>query len=230
MAEFGTYCIRGEDAHEYGPVEIDELREWIRENRVGLGTSVRVDEEGSPWRRWQDFPELMSLLGESPTASSGAKESRRTAPLGRRFGAFLVDLFLCFIPICFPYLALFLTLPPDVIKQWTASPYLPPSSLPAYFEPVATLIICGGIMLYAALFHATLGRTPGKMLFGLRVVDEAGKKPGWGKSLLRGFIYAISFNFILPLTFLLFNPLRRALHDWAAGTYVILDESREKKR
>jgi prepilin-type processing-associated H-X9-DG protein len=57
----GNYFIIGDDAKEYGPVSIDELRQWIAENRVGAQTKVR-SENSTELRPLSQTPELAALL------------------------------------------------------------------------------------------------------------------------------------------------------------------------
>jgi uncharacterized RDD family membrane protein YckC len=76
--------------------------------------------------------------------------------------------------------------------------------------------------LFLAGFLVAHGQTPAKALLRLRVVDQLGQKPGLLKCLLRTLVLIFSINlFFIPLTYAFFNPQRRALHDFIAGTYVI---------
>jgi len=51
------YKIIGADGKEYGPVSVDQLREWMRQGRVGLQTQVRP-EAGGDWRSLSACSEL----------------------------------------------------------------------------------------------------------------------------------------------------------------------------
>ena len=87
------------------------------------------------------------------------------------------------------------------------------------------LLVLGTIitLLYFFIFHATRGQTPGKQALGLLVVDVYGEKPGLAKSLFRTVGYALSaLPFSLGLLWIGFDREKRALHDWVAGTYVVL--------
>ena len=71
-------------------------------------------------------------------------------------------------------------------------------------------------------FIAAHGQTPAKSLLRLRVVDQFGQKPDLLKVLLRAVVLIFSISlFFIPLTYAFFNPQRRALHDFVAGTYVV---------
>ena len=61
-----AFIVRGDDGEEYGPVDLAELREWVRENRAGLGTVVRPDRPDASWQPWQNYPELVALLAAVP--------------------------------------------------------------------------------------------------------------------------------------------------------------------
>lgn len=221
----GAFIVRGDDGEDYGPVSLEELGQWVRENRAGLGTTVRTDEPGSLWQPWQYYPELVALLAES-RATASSLTGFALAPMGRRSLAFVGDLFLIFLllsPIC---LVVYLICLPEVFVrmavsynqgQLVAAPQVPP-----VYEAIFDLIVYGLVVLYMAGFHAAHGRTPGKSILRLRVVDRSGAKPGIVKALLRGLVLSFSLAFFgIPLLYAFINPQRRALHDMAAGTYVV---------
>jgi uncharacterized RDD family membrane protein YckC len=80
---------------------------------------------------------------------------------------------------------------------------------------------------YFTLFTALYGKTPGKMLLGLRVVRYDGSKPGWATAFLRQcFGYTVSsagilLGFIWPA----FDKRQQGWHDKLARTFVV--EERE---
>ena len=55
------YKIIGADQREYGPVTVEQIREWIAEGRVNRQTKVQA-EGGGEWRPLTEFPELVELL------------------------------------------------------------------------------------------------------------------------------------------------------------------------
>ena len=66
-------------------------------------------------------------------------------------------------------------------------------------------------------------RAPGKRLLGLMVIDVYGERPGLARTLLRTSGYLVSAAlFSLGFLWIGFDRERRALHDWLAGTYVVL--------
>ncbi|MBI5136072.1 MAG: RDD family protein [Nitrospirae bacterium] len=75
---------------------------------------------------------------------------------------------------------------------------------------------------YFFFFTAYGGRTPGKMLLGMRVATVDGEAPGWRRSLARTLCYLLSvltwgIGFLLAM-----GPAKRALHDRLTGTRVVL--------
>ncbi|MCW1296312.1 MAG: RDD family protein [Candidatus Parvarchaeota archaeon] len=78
-------------------------------------------------------------------------------------------------------------------------------------------------LFYETIFIGLLGTTPGKMAFGLVVVDENGRYPiGLLRAFLR-FIGKIISGIILCIGFLLIivDDKKRGLHDKVANTYVV---------
>src|SRR5271154_1379240 len=95
MPDNRTFLIRGDDGQEYGPADLTELRDWVHENRVGLGTDVRIDEPGTIWHPWHEFPELVALLAEAQgTGPIPGQPGMVIAPIRRRIVAWIVDLML----------------------------------------------------------------------------------------------------------------------------------------
>ena len=78
--------------------------------------------------------------------------------------------------------------------------------------------------IYTALFFKYRGATPGKLLFGLRVVDsDTGLYIGWGKTLLREYIGKFVGTVLLFSGFIMVGVRKdkRGLHDLVANTRVI---------
>jgi uncharacterized RDD family membrane protein YckC len=77
--------------------------------------------------------------------------------------------------------------------------------------------------LYFFIFHALSGRTPGKRLLRVRVIDAYGQRPSLGRALLRTAAYVPSAVLALGFLWIGFDREKRGLHDWLADTYVIAD-------
>jgi len=63
------YIIIGADRREYGPVTLDQLRQWIAEGRVNGQTRVRV-EGSTDWKPLLEISELSVLLPSQPAPPS----------------------------------------------------------------------------------------------------------------------------------------------------------------
>lgn len=88
------------------------------------------------------------------------------------------------------------------------------------------------------LYHPVLelamqGRTPGKRMAGARIVTREGGTPTPGALLLRNLfriIDSLPALYLLGLGFCLFTAQRVRIGDLAAGTVLILDDSRSKSK
>lgn len=227
LPENRDFWIRGDDGLEYGPVELEELREWVRENRAGLGTEVRGDAPGATWQPWQNYPELVALLAEVQV--SGADQDvlagASLVPFWRRILACVLDLILSSI----------LASPIIYVIMWTYSPQWEDQLIGVLLHPdnpissdFRTYLTIGDSISYLILtlymfgFYAAHGKTPGKSMLRLRVVNQQGQKPSLFQSLARGVAFTISFYLMgIPFAYAFFNPQRRAFHDFVAGTCVV---------
>ena len=91
------------------------------------------------------------------------------------------------------------------------------------FGPVvAGIFITSVIVIYHVLFVALVGQTPGKALIGLRVVTLDGKRPSYGRALLRLLCYLLSgIPLYLGFLWVVLDDRRQAWHDKVANTCVI---------
>jgi uncharacterized RDD family membrane protein YckC len=76
-------------------------------------------------------------------------------------------------------------------------------------------------MLYFTYFHGTTGQTPGKMIFGLRVMQATGEKMTLGIGFLRWAGYFVSGIFYLGFFWIAVDSKKQGWHDKIAGTVVI---------
>lgn len=72
-------------------------------------------------------------------------------------------------------------------------------------------------IIYFAVFWWIWGATPGKLIFGLRVVDHTGGAIGLERSLVR----TVQIPLFLGFIWASFDEQRQGIHDKMAGTYVI---------
>jgi uncharacterized RDD family membrane protein YckC len=80
-------------------------------------------------------------------------------------------------------------------------------------------------MIYFTWFHGAAGRTPGKMLLGLRVVQATGEPMTFGLAFLRWTGYLISKAvFYLGFIWIAVDRRKQGWHDKIAGTFVVTDK------
>ena len=228
LPENRTFLIRGEDGQEYGPVEMEELREWVQENRAGIGSDVRVDEPGSPWHPWQNYPELIALLAETNAVAPvpGAPEMV-IAPVWRRSVAWLMDIMLVAMLINPIQMLLDHVMPmKEILSAMTDPALLQAMPAPLFHQVVAVAMLDSACMvLYFTLCQAIWGKTPAKALLRIKIVDPTGQKPTWVKCFIRALALVFSVNLFFPLAYVFMNPHRRALHDVVADTCVVNSNS-----
>ena len=96
--------------------------------------------------------------------------------------------------------------------------------------PTSVRILQGFVgAAYYVMFTVSRGQTPGKMLIGTRVVmQQSGQIPGLAASTVRWFVPGVwvflpgvSIIAVVIYGWLLFDTLRRGLHDKAAKTVVV---------
>ncbi len=213
-----TYRIIGGDGREYGPSNLDELREWIVDGRVAPSTRVWESDDGQ-WLPAAQRPELRWDL-PVPTAPPPLLPfaAAMPAPIPLRVAAFLFD-------IVAVGLAVWL-----VSLPWEARLV---ELYKAAFEPVGSPDL-GAMMRYYTLamgihipislayhvgFNTAMQATPGKLLVGLRVVREDGSRLDFPRALLRFVAEPLSLG--TGYLVALFTPSGQALHDIVARTLVV---------
>ena len=225
LPENPNFFVRGDDGSEYGPVDLAELREWVAENRAGIGTEVKRDEPDGLWQPWQYFPELVALVAEVHATQDG--HGLAIGAMWRRVLAFGLDLFLfSLLTLPVSYLITHLSGIPDLQLAYLEAalqPDVPIDSNVLFYGMISNAAFLTILVGYFAGFTAAHGQTPAKQIFRLRVVMADGLKPNFVKALARSVTLAFSINllFCLPLFYAFFNPQRRAPHDWITGTYVV---------
>ena len=135
---------------------------------------------------------------------SGALESNDTAGLGSRAAAFVLDM------------ALFAGIPGGL---GTAVLLSAAGSIPAQGILLVLLLLCAFLLL--AAFEAIAGgRTPGKLLLGIRAVSADGKALSFGQAYLRG-ILRLADVCAAGALLLFFGQYKTRLGDMAAKTRVV---------
>lgn len=72
------YKIIGADGRQYGPVNIDQLRRWLTENRLRADTLVQA-EGATDWKPLNSLPEFMSDFQAAPPLASAPPAVRPPA-------------------------------------------------------------------------------------------------------------------------------------------------------
>lgn len=81
-------------------------------------------------------------------------------------------------------------------------------------------------LIYLFLFQATTGRTLGMRVLRVRVIDLFGDPPSIPRTAARTAAYLASFVTLgLGFFWIGFDSEKRALHDWLAGTYVVVADA-----
>lgn len=76
-----NYKIIGSDKQEYGPITLEQLRQWLQEGRVNGETLVQP-EGAADWKPLSAYPELMPLAVPSTPAPLGVAPAFTPAYLG----------------------------------------------------------------------------------------------------------------------------------------------------
>ena len=76
---------------------------------------------------------------------------------------------------------------------------------------------------YGVLFIGLKGRTPGKMVLGITVVNAGGNVPGIGRAIMREIVGKVISTVALLLGYFWIglDRRKRAWHDYIGGTYVV---------
>ncbi len=93
-----------------------------------------------------------------------------------------------------------------------------------YIVPVTLLLVMVFFIVNRLMIPVLSGKTVGKQLMGLKIINLKGETPGFGALFLRhvpGML--ISSFFFLGYVFALISSERRAWHDYVGGTRVVSD-------
>lgn len=168
------------------------------------------------------------------------KPQRKYGSLLQRIGAYVIDHFLAqivglllvgvilrlllaaglygIVGLVFPRIG---PPPVDVNALWASY---------SFFEQLRVLVILIAVprWAYMTVFHGSRWHaTPGKMLFGLKLINVNGSAPGHGtsalRSLCRGLLFAFTFGLsgIVNLFLIAGTSKRQALHDLIVHTEVV---------
>ncbi|HUE37439.1 MAG TPA: GYF domain-containing protein [Candidatus Acidoferrum sp.] len=72
------YKIIGTDGRQYGPVSVEQIRQWLAQSRVNAQTMAQA--QGSyEWKPLSSFPELADEFKAAPPAAPGAYSNPRAS-------------------------------------------------------------------------------------------------------------------------------------------------------
>jgi len=150
--------------------------------------------------RWRELKQ-----GKRPKPSSPPKdETPKAAPLVERFKAWVIDMFMIYVPLL--YFTTYVILDGKEAFQ---------SNNLAIFADTALF----GIIL--ALFWSKKGQSPGLKAYDLYLIDSNTKqKPSFIRSLWRYVAYLFSGVTLVGLLIGFFRKDRKNLHDLLSHTYV----------
>lgn len=154
----------------------------------------------------------------------------RLSGLGSRFLAQLIDVII--LTIIFVLLWLFL-----IFVGLPITDFLSDYIFVDFSSYIFALLIIGVFVLmwgYFALFEFfTGGQTPGKMVVGLRVIQEGGQSITFLSAFIRNVIRIIDFLpsfYLIGMVVMFFHPKHKRLGDLVGGTIVVYDRKRSKKK
>jgi uncharacterized RDD family membrane protein YckC len=125
-----------------------------------------------------------------------------------------------------------------VVRRWGATwidflclilLFIGPLALPKGLQPIALLLTCLIALAYYPVLEHLFGRTLGKLVCRVRVVDGTGGHPSWGQAIIRTVLRIIEVNPALlgglPAGIVvLASKNRQRLGDMAASTFVLREE------
>lgn len=175
----------------------------------------------------------------------GVQRADPTDVMGRRVGAYAIDLLITVLiviavglPVFFAQVDRVATNRSDYCKAYNdqhASAFCIVSGNTAYTMTSSKVgklsqsfygAYLGWILLNAALLQGITGGTVGKLLLGLRVVRSDGQRAGIGRCLLRSILLVVidSLCFIIGLVLAFTTSGHRRLGDMVASTLVVSKE------
>ncbi|HEY0880412.1 MAG TPA: RDD family protein [Archangium sp.] len=151
---------------------------------------------------------------DDPVAAREDVVTAEPASLWRRTGAWLADLtFVVGLVLGFLFIAMTVIAPKNLSPvQQLLAVAAPGGALAAVLAFVYTTI-------FAFLWN---GRTPGRRIFGIHLVDVSGHAPAPARALLRALLSLVSFGLFLSGFWLaLFDRHGQTLHDKLTRTFVV---------
>jgi uncharacterized RDD family membrane protein YckC len=217
-----NYKIIGGDGLEYGPVNLEEIKEWIRDGRVAWMSRVWRSDLAS-WSQADRYSELRPDLARLRQAAA----ARAVRPCGfwARLAAHILDqliwgmiFFVIWTPIA---QARHWPMPdwPRDLTDVTFQKFLQDLSL---WIDRAAPVLYPVYLFYDVLLTGRFGATIGKMAVGARVTLRDGSPIGYNRALLRWLASRFcDLTFCAGYLLIALRADKRGLHDLLAGTKVV---------
>ncbi|MDP3155718.1 MAG: RDD family protein [Archangium sp.] len=159
-------------------------------------------------------PQARPVFEEPLLPGEGPVVTAEPAALWRRTGAYLTDLLFVGVLVLS-----FLSIAMAVIAPKTLTPLQQLISIAVPGLALAAVLAFVYSTLFAVLWS---GRTPGRRLMGIHLVDSTGQAPGPTRALIRGALSLVSFGLFLSGFWLaLFDRHGQTLHDKLTRTFVV---------
>lgn len=173
-------------------------------------------------------PPSAKEAAEATEAMDGVSVRFQPAGHGRRLMALMVDWGAISAAMTLVVYALFAVLTPVGI---TLSRVMEKEALSiGVFLVVLTVTLASllGTHAYFVHFESRSGATPGKKLFGLRVIGADGSKPEFKQCLTREIFRYVDSLLVPAMISMILSPRNQRLGDLAAGTMVTYSREREE--
>ncbi len=218
------YKMIGGDGREYGPASFDEIKQWIREGRIGAATMIwRSDSQTwMPAARLSEFEADFGIPKAPPIAPVVVGFMPRATAYG-------IDQIILTI-IVYTIWGIFFAHKPGwqvpSIDLFNPDPSMDLTQLLTVMKAFGNKILIlylPTILIYEVAMNGAFGATFGKMIMGMRIVRMDNSRINYDTALLRwiGERFSEMFLFYAGHLFVAFRSDKRALHDLIARTHVI---------
>jgi len=180
---------------------------------------------------WEDPPQpVTASVPDAAPAPAGPAEiieiHARPAALWQRISAFIVDATLiCSVLVLYVGTAAALITPRGVTPTQLSGidgVMARVHQLNAVLAPCVALALVLGLVYTAVFALLWNGRTPGRRLLGIRLVDRTGLAPAPGRAIARAVLAVLSFlPFLAGFWLALFDRRGQTLHDKLTQTFVV---------
>lgn len=172
---------------------------------------------------------------QSPKKPSEEKDGKNYASFNARMLSAMIDSVLSLIPLIILGTAAETLLPPlpqSLMMKLDSGQPISPEELELIYQQA--IIASGGalsqffiVSVIVTVFWIYFAATPGKMLLGMKIIDqETGKNPGIWQSLLRVLGYIVStVPIMLGFFWIHFDKKSQGWHDKFAGTIVVYTDN-----